>query len=82
MNRNVPGFPLVRAVPGFLQFQAAEALSDRTLESYRDHLACWQDYAGDPMVGQIISQDIRAFLAWLRDEYKPRRTSGATHPLS
>ena len=33
-------------------------------------------------VGRLTVEHVRGFLAWLRTDYKPKRFSGATHPLS
>jgi integrase/recombinase XerD len=82
MNQRMPGLKLSQAVPGFLQHKAAEALSPRTLECYEQHLRHWQEYAGDVDVGQVTTQNLRAYLAWLRTDYKPRRLTGGTQPLA
>ena len=82
MNRRSPGFLLSKAITGFLQHKAAEALSPTTLDSYERILNLWLDHVGDFEVGQITTQDLRAYLAWLRTEHKPHRWSGADHPLS
>lgn len=82
MKRSTPGLKLVQAVSGFVQYKAAEALSPRTLESYQDHLDRWQEYIGDVDVSRVSTQQVRAFLAWLRAEYKPRRLTGGDQPLS
>lgn len=82
MERSTPGLNLVQAVSGFVQYKAAEALSPRTLESYQDHLDRWQEYIGDVDVSRVNTQQVRAFLAWLRAEYKPRRLTAGDEPLS
>ncbi len=82
MNQRVPGFLLPKCIDGFLQFKAAEALSPRTIVSYEHHLRVWSQHAGEIQVGRITTQDLRAFIAWLRTEYQPRRVSGAVDPLS
>ncbi|MBI3243460.1 MAG: tyrosine-type recombinase/integrase [Chloroflexi bacterium] len=82
MNRRPQGFLLSKAIPGFLQYKLAEALSPRTIESYKKHLEQWQEYAGDAPLGKVTSQDLRAYLAWLRTEYKPRRLAGGDQPLA
>jgi len=66
MNRRSPGFSLSKAIAGFLQHKAAEALSPTTLDSYERILQQWLDHVGDVEVGQITTQDFRAYLAWLR----------------
>lgn len=82
MNRRAPGFLLDKCVAGFLQFKAAEALSPNTLVSYEQHLRVWSTYAGEIAVGQITTPALRAFFAWLRTDYQPRRVNGAKEPLS
>lgn len=82
MNRRPPGLSVAKALPGFLQYKSAEALSPRTLESYKQQLELWQSYVGDKRVDQVTATDLRAFLVWLRDEYKPKRFSKRTTPLS
>ncbi len=41
MNRRPTGFSLSKAVPGFLQFKAAEGLSTTTIDSYEQILQRW-----------------------------------------
>ena len=82
MNRRSPGLQLSKALVGFLQYKAAEGLSPNTLRNYKDHLTRWLDYAGDIEIGQVTSQDLRAYLAWLRTDHKPRRLAGGDHPFS
>ena len=71
MNRRPPGLSLSKAFVGFENHKAAEGLSPRTLVSYMQHLKLFLEYAGDVNVGQVTKQNLRAFLAWLRTEYKP-----------
>jgi integrase/recombinase XerD len=73
MNRKPPVLPLSKAVAGFLQYKAAEGLSPRTIEIYRDHLARWVQYAGEISINRVTTQNIRAFLIWLRTDYKPQQ---------
>jgi integrase/recombinase XerD len=40
------------------------------------------EFAGDVDVAKVTTKDIRAFLAWLRTDYRPKRFSGDTRPLS
>ena len=76
MNRTPPVFKTSKALTGFLQYKAAEALSPRTLEIYDDHLNKWIAYAGDPLVSKVKTADLRGYLAWLATEYKPHRITG------
>jgi integrase/recombinase XerD len=82
MNRRTPGLMLAQAIPGFLLYKTAEALSPTTLCSYHDHLKLWLKYIGDVAVECITSADLCAFLVWLRQEYQPRRITGNTAPLA
>ena len=82
MNRTPPVFKASKALTGFLQHKAAEALSPRTLEIYDDHLKKLADYAGDPMVSKVKTAELRGYLAWLATEYKPKRITGNQELLS
>jgi len=74
---------LTRPSPASCSFgKAAEALSPATLDSYERILKLWLDHVGDVEVSQITTQDLRAYLAWLRTDYKPHRLSGEDHPLA
>ena len=82
MNRISPGLSLSKARVGFEQYKAAEGLSPNTLINYSYHLKLWQEYIGDIHISQVTTQDLRAFLAWLRTDYKPHRLCGGDDPLS
>jgi integrase/recombinase XerD len=82
MNRRPSGLQFSKALVGFLQYKAAEGLSPNTLCNYEHHLGVWLEYAGDTDVGQVTAQNLRAFLAWLRTDYTPRRLTGGDQPLS
>ncbi len=82
MNLRPQGFKLSKAILGFLQYKSAEALSSRTLRSYEHDLKLWLEHAGDVEVGQVSAQDIRAYLVWLRTDYKPQRLTGGAYPLA
>ena len=82
MNRRPSGLQLSKAVVGFLQYKAAEGLSPTTLTSYEGHLKLWISYASDVEIDEVTAQDLRAYLAWLRTDYKPRRLAGGDQPLS
>ena len=75
MNRRSLGLQLLKALVGFLQYKAAEGLGSTTLTSYEGHLKLWMSYAGDVEI-KVTAQDLRAYLAWLRTDYKPRRLTG------
>ncbi len=82
MNQRPPGLKLSKALTGFLQYKAAEALSPTTLQSYERDLKQWIAYAGDVEIGQVTTQGLRAYLVWLHTDYKPRRLTGGDEPLS
>jgi integrase/recombinase XerD len=73
---------LQKAIEGFLINKSAEGLSPNTLSSYRSHLACWMEWAKNPAVEKITTDDLRAYLVWLRTSYKPRRFNGKDSPLA
>lgn len=82
MNRRPPGLLTEKAIQGFLQYKAAEALSPRTVESYKRDLEQWAEYASEVYVSKVTTADLRGYLVWLRTEYKPRRITGREGPLS
>jgi integrase/recombinase XerD len=82
MNRRPQSLSISLAIQGFVQFKSAEGLSPRSIKAYEQHLKVWAEYCGDKEVRQITSQDILAYLSWLRTDYQPRRLSGKTHCLS
>jgi integrase/recombinase XerD len=82
MNHRTSGFLLSKAIIGFLQFKAAEALSPNTLDMYERDLRRWLAYCGDRDLAGLSGEDVRAFMAWLRTDYKPHRFSSNDKPLS
>ncbi len=82
MNRRTSGLKLEKAVTGFLQHKAAEGCSTSTLVSYTQHLKVWGEYAGEVDTGAITAPDVRAFLTYLRSNYKPKRFGGSDRPMS
>jgi integrase/recombinase XerD len=82
MNRRPSGLRLSKALVGFLHYKAAEGLSPTTLTNYEAHLKLWISHGGDLEIDGVTAQDLRAYLAWLRTDYQPRRLTGNQHPLS
>jgi integrase/recombinase XerD len=76
MNRRPPGLKTEKCIQGFLQFKSAEGLSPRTIESYKHDLRLWLEHQGDFEVSKITSQDLRAYLVYMLNEYTPRRITG------
>ena len=79
MKRRPPGLKTEMCFQGFLQFKTAEGLSPRTIASYRHDLYLWLELQGDFDVSRITSQDLRAYLVYMLNEYTPRRITGNTH---
>jgi integrase/recombinase XerD len=73
---------LSKAIPGFINYKTAEGLALRTIDSHERLLNKWLEHIGDQQIGKITTQDVVAYLSWLRNEYTPRRFNGKTHPLS
>ncbi|MBI5304880.1 MAG: tyrosine-type recombinase/integrase [Chloroflexi bacterium] len=82
MNCSSLGLKASNALLGFMQYKTAEGLSPNTLISYEHLLKTWVLQVGDVTIDKITTQDLCTHLAWLRTEYKPRRFSGSSHPLS
>ena len=63
MNHRPSGsLPVSKAIEGFLNFKAAEGLSDRTLDSYRRQLQKWLEYQGDKDVVRITASELMQYL--------------------
>ncbi len=73
---------LSKAIAGFINYKNAEGLSARTIDSHERILAKWLEHIGDQELQNISSQEVIAYINWLRNEYVPHRFSGKTHPLS
>jgi integrase/recombinase XerD len=71
--------PLVRA---FLLARTADNYSHSTIDQYRWALERLADYLHDPPIEQVTTENIRAWLAWMRTEYKPTRPNKSAVPLS
>lgn len=82
MNYPSPSLSLSQAIVGFLQYKVAEACSPRTVAAYWSHLWDWLAYRGDGDVAKITTESLRAYLAYLCTDYRPRRLSRKTQPLA
>ncbi len=71
--------PLIRA---FLLARTADNYSQSTIEQYRWALERLADYLQNPPIDQITTETLRAWLAWMRTEYKPTRPNKSPKPLS
>jgi integrase/recombinase XerD len=82
MNHRSSGLLISDAIEGLLLAKLAEGRSPRTITGYRHDLRVWLDYAGDQDVAQITTQELQAFLLYLRTGYQPRRLFGDGSVLS
>jgi site-specific recombinase XerD len=55
MNLKPPGLTVAKAIPGFLQYKEAEALSPNTIQSYTENLALWQEYVGNRALAKVTT---------------------------
>ena len=84
MNQSSKGFlPVSKALIGFTQYKEAEGLSLRSVENYKRDLEKWIEHSGDLSVADVTTDQLRAYLSFLRTEYVPRRIYGQNdRPLS
>jgi len=82
MNRRPPGLKLSKAISGFVQHKTAAGLAPTTIQGYERDLKKWAMHIGDVDIGDVTTQDVRDYLAWLRTEYKPQRWKKSDDPLS
>lgn len=83
MNHTSSGsMTLEKAIQGFIQAKQAEGCRDNTIVTYTQQLGVWREYAGETLVSKVTTQNLRAFLAWMRTDYEPRRLNGPQRPIS
>ena len=82
MNRRTEGLTISQAIDGFVKYKVVEGLSERTLESYQDHLSRFQNFIDDIPVANVSTSNVEDFLYWLRTDYKPQRLHAKQKPLS
>lgn len=71
-----------KAIEGFLLSKSAEGLSKRTLITYEQQLAHLASYLEDKELENISTHDLRKFIDYLRNDYKPTRWGGDKKPLT
>ena len=76
MNQRPQGLKIKKAITGFLQYKSAEGLAPVTISGYERDLKLWLEFQGDVNIGNVQSDNILAFLNYLRVEYVPRRITG------
>ncbi len=82
MNRRTEGLTISQAIDGFVKYKVVEGLSERTLESYLDHLNRFQGHVGNIPIADLSATEVEDFLYWLRTEYTPQRLHANQKPLS
>jgi hypothetical protein len=82
MNHRSLGLLISDAIESLLLAKLAEGRSPRTITGYRHDLRVWLGHTGDKDVVHVTSQELQAFLLYLRTDYGPRRLSGDGCALS
>lgn len=68
LNKAIEGFRIAR-------------LADNTLQRYEGCLEKLSKYLDNPEISDIDIRDLRDFMIWLRNDYKPVRFGGDTSPF-
>jgi integrase/recombinase XerD len=76
MNHRPTGLIVSKAITGYLHYKLAEGLAPVTVEGYVRDLKLWIEFQGDLVVDKVTTQQLIAFLNFLRLEYVPRRITG------
>jgi len=72
-KKHNPSLLVSKAIPGFIQYKGAEGLSPRTLEGYEHDLNLWLEIRGDQDIREIITQELREYLNYMRSDDQPTR---------
>ncbi len=73
---------LKKAFEGFQIARLADGYSPATLKRYEGCIMLLAEFLNHPELEEITIKDLRGYMAWLRTDYKPKRFSGDTSPLS
>jgi integrase/recombinase XerD len=66
MNRRpLNSLPLGKAFTSFIDYNTAEGLSDRSVDSYRRILEHWAEFAGNKSIAQFTDHDINSYLVYI-----------------
>lgn len=68
-----------KAIEGFTLSKSADGLSPATLEIYKWGLDKLIAFRGDVELESVTVDDLRRWMVWLRDEYKPKGYHPAEH---
>jgi len=72
---------LKKAFEGFRIARLADGYSPATMKRYEGCIRQHTEYLNNPNLIEITITDLRGFMVWLRNDYKPKRFSGDTSPL-
>ncbi len=68
MNHRPTGLIVSKAITGYLHYKIAEGLAPVTVDGYVRDLKLWIEYQGDLVVDKVTTQQLIAFLNYLRLE--------------
>lgn len=71
---------LSKAIEGYCIAKLADGYSPNTIRGYKIHFQQLLDYCGDLEIQDIQSDNLKAFMVWLRQTYQPNRASGDRSP--
>ena len=69
------------AIEGYKIDKQTSFYSQNTLNGYDNHFRQLIGFLGDIEIGKVSADDLKRFLIWLRNDYKPKRFSGNESPL-
>ena len=72
---------LSKAIEGYLVMMGADGYSPGTIVLYRGITRVMLDFLGDVEIEEISPQDLRRYIYFVRNDYRPRRFSKDPHPL-
>ena len=70
------------AIQGYIISITADGYSPHTIDMYRRNLKLLCKYLRNPELDEITTQDLQAWLGYMRNDYKPTRPNGDTSPLA
>jgi len=66
-HRPLNSLPLGKAITGFVNYETAEALSERSVDSYKRILEHWTEFAENKNIVQFTDHDINSYLVYWKD---------------
>jgi integrase/recombinase XerD len=71
-----------KSIEGFIISRLADGYSKVTVDGYKYALFIIAKYLEDPEIESITAEQLKQFMAWIKTEYVPKRSSGNTDELS